>query len=378
MVMSRRRGFTLIELLVVIAIIGILAAMVFPVFARARESARKAVCLSNVKNIALAIQMYLADNNDTLFPWEHRQDVLDYLAPAPGGGDGWACPGGDEPGEMAFRMNPYLRWPVILDEYVKNRDVWRCPSAKVECGASFIVPVQDFLGWFAGNEGSWGEAASIQGPCLITWPKGWGGTITDSILQQAWGIGIQGSQDMPGSSNNAKVFRMSITYNRHVAGTKLVEVNDPVNFVICGDGGVDMTLRNIFKLAYPENCCVECVATGLTDLGWDGWPPPKDCGILDAECGPCRDIRPDVGAFADPESMKRLTRHLGGVNVGWLDGHASWQDSRRLLARFSDGELEGVMHWCPSSPRDFTENCGWPPPAGVSIPLGEDAPRMGL
>ena len=64
----RRRGFTLIELLVVIASIGILAAMVFPVFARARESARKAVCLSNVKNIALAFQMYLADNNDTFPP----------------------------------------------------------------------------------------------------------------------------------------------------------------------------------------------------------------------------------------------------------------------------------------------------------------------
>ena len=60
----RRRGFTLIELLVVIAIIGILAAMVFPVFARARESARKAVCLSNVKNIALAIQMYLEGIRD--------------------------------------------------------------------------------------------------------------------------------------------------------------------------------------------------------------------------------------------------------------------------------------------------------------------------
>jgi len=53
--MSRRRGFTLIELLVVIAIIGILAAMLFPVFARARESARKVQCLANVKNLALAM-----------------------------------------------------------------------------------------------------------------------------------------------------------------------------------------------------------------------------------------------------------------------------------------------------------------------------------
>src|SRR5512135_3083464 len=55
------RGFTLIELLVVIAIIGILAAMLFPVFARARESARKVQCLANVKNIAMAVQIYLTD-----------------------------------------------------------------------------------------------------------------------------------------------------------------------------------------------------------------------------------------------------------------------------------------------------------------------------
>ena len=56
---TRSSGFTLIELLVVIAIIGILAAMLFPVFARARESARKTQCLSNIKNIAMAIQMFL-------------------------------------------------------------------------------------------------------------------------------------------------------------------------------------------------------------------------------------------------------------------------------------------------------------------------------
>ncbi|GAG45215.1 unnamed protein product, partial [marine sediment metagenome] len=111
----QRRGFTLIELLVVIAIIGILAAMVFPVFARARESARKAVCLSNVKNIGLAIQMYLADNNDTLPAMEHRSEVIDYMTCVEG----------------ATYANPYLRWALVLDEYVKNRDVWRCPSAKL-------------------------------------------------------------------------------------------------------------------------------------------------------------------------------------------------------------------------------------------------------
>src|SRR5574340_13956 len=110
--MVRRRGFTLIELLVVIAIIGILAAMLFPVFARARESARKTQCLANVKNIAIAINMYLTDY-DSLPPKEHRTEVIDAF--------------GDDC-QYSTGANPYLRWPVIFDDYVKNRQVWSCPS----------------------------------------------------------------------------------------------------------------------------------------------------------------------------------------------------------------------------------------------------------
>ena len=65
--MSRKRGFTLIELLVVIAIIAILAAILFPVFARAREKARQSSCLSNVKQIGLGMMMYVQDY-DERFP----------------------------------------------------------------------------------------------------------------------------------------------------------------------------------------------------------------------------------------------------------------------------------------------------------------------
>src|SRR5512146_1860966 len=129
----QRQGFTLIELLVVIAIIGILAAMLFPVFARARESARKTQCLSNVKNIAMAIQMYLGDYDATP-PGEHRQDVIAYFNTAPGKQDARDdCRRGTE-------GNPFLRFPVILEEYVKNRDVWKCPSARLTDNASVIVP----------------------------------------------------------------------------------------------------------------------------------------------------------------------------------------------------------------------------------------------
>src|SRR5437660_5346619 len=63
-----RRGFTLIELLVVIAIIAILAAILFPVFAQAREKARQASCMSNLKQFGVATQMYTQDYDETLFP----------------------------------------------------------------------------------------------------------------------------------------------------------------------------------------------------------------------------------------------------------------------------------------------------------------------
>jgi|YNPNPStandDraft_1061719.scaffolds.fasta_scaffold15703_3 prepilin-type N-terminal cleavage/methylation domain-containing protein/prepilin-type processing-associated H-X9-DG protein len=110
---KRFQGFTLIELLVVIAIIAILAAILFPVFAQAREKARSASCQSNLKQIGLALQMYLTD--------------YDYTVPC-----SYFPPCG---GPQAVR-NP---WNRHIDPYIKNLKIWECPSQRTAGGRSYAL-----------------------------------------------------------------------------------------------------------------------------------------------------------------------------------------------------------------------------------------------
>ena len=76
----RKKGFTLIELLVVIAIIAILAAILFPVFAQARQKARMTSCLSNLKQLGTGLMMYVQDYDETLTPHFDRNDPLQVTA----------------------------------------------------------------------------------------------------------------------------------------------------------------------------------------------------------------------------------------------------------------------------------------------------------
>jgi len=101
------RGFTLIELLVVIAIIAILAAILVPVFARAREKARAISCLSNIKEVTLASMMYSQDYDELIIPeWLN---------------EGW--------------VNDWDRmWPVIIQPYLKNYQTTVCPDAPQDEG----------------------------------------------------------------------------------------------------------------------------------------------------------------------------------------------------------------------------------------------------
>ncbi|HLI47184.1 MAG TPA: prepilin-type N-terminal cleavage/methylation domain-containing protein [Chthonomonas sp.] len=112
-------GFTLIELLVVIAIIALLAALIFPVFARAREAARSIVWLSNLKQLGTAISLYLEDYDET-YPMNRQADALHDLG-------GCTSPSPSSPPNDPLEGSS-VNWKREILPYVKSFDVFRCPS----------------------------------------------------------------------------------------------------------------------------------------------------------------------------------------------------------------------------------------------------------
>ncbi len=166
-----RAGFTLIELLVVIAIIAILAAILFPVFARARENARKTSCLSNLKQIGLGTMMYTQDYDETF------------------------------PQAANFIEGQWTPWFLLIDPYTKTTGAntgsaqsqgggfWHCPSDAEGTNVSYSVN-----GYITGNGVPWDlkpslSLAAIERPSEVLWA---GDTnkqklsITDSAAPAEW------------------------------------------------------------------------------------------------------------------------------------------------------------------------------------------------
>ena len=175
--MSLRKGFTLIELLVVIAIIAILAAILFPVFAQAREKARAISCISNMKQVGTSVMMYTQDYDEhVMSEWLNLSDA----------------DVGKMPNGTVRQWRRY--WPVRVQPYTKNYQVTVCPDNPSDGGPDWpenpentrkggTVAINDMMsGW----DGDSPKLAAYNEPArLVQFADG--ASIYDSSKGDAWG-----------------------------------------------------------------------------------------------------------------------------------------------------------------------------------------------
>ncbi|PIZ45085.1 MAG: hypothetical protein COY42_12900 [Armatimonadetes bacterium CG_4_10_14_0_8_um_filter_66_14] len=233
-----KRGFTLIELLVVIAIIAILAAILFPVFAKAREKARATSCLSNLKQIGLGLEMYCQDFDERYVmaqTWCHRRD----------------------PAANA-------QYWQKLQPYVKNYGLFACPSSSDQCRNGSIphFGVNDIL-----------------------------------------------NANLPGMPRDLQV---SYGYSENL--------QNPYNR---NPGCCETTLTKMNKVAartQPSATPVVADSKGLMNSGGRvGW-----ANVCAANCNPDRQIDDN-------------TRHSGGSNVTFMDGHAKFHAAGQCKSNWDTG-----------------------------------------
>ncbi len=223
---SSRVGFTLIELLVVIAIIAILAAILFPVFSQVREKARATSCLSNTKQLGLALTQYYQD-------WDERL-VLNGIA-------------------LGYQ---YGQWADFLQPYIKNDQLLICPSSQRNSSRPYN-----------------------------RWITGQGRQCAYTVNNVYW--------------NNANLGRL-FEQGGGLGPTSIAQVEDPVGTVFCTDGGDAETTGSS-----NGTQCVDLSARPI-EVRTDKSQVPLGYPAILSNQG-------DL-----------IARHIEGMNVIFLDGHAKW------------------------------------------------------
>jgi prepilin-type N-terminal cleavage/methylation domain-containing protein len=177
----RRKAFTLIELLVVIAIIAILAAILFPVFAQAKEAAKKSQTLNNTKQLAIATLIYNTDNDDIFPLGMSRRAAGTYrwgtFHPTP---NGTITSGGWNAQDIQNQVAVY--WTNAVSGYVKNADIYHGPTqtAVPVPGDTYDPEITPYdVGMtFNGQLNAW-SATAVDNPSLV--PMQWSGAGNTSV-----------------------------------------------------------------------------------------------------------------------------------------------------------------------------------------------------
>jgi len=283
---STRRGFTLIELLVVIAIIAILAAILFPVFAQAREKARSTSCLSNLKQLTTSFLMYIQDWDETMPCMSNSFDAS--------GQYGTAVP---DPRDAPKDANgnpiaPYQVWTAkALEPYFKTWGIWMCPSFPGDNRGAF-TPGNPAAWWrnqarYPAYGYNYLNLSKIDGTCALT--------VGKSLAAVA-------------KPAETVAFADSAIPNTATGHAGSMWINDPTGYPRV--------------LPLPDECVYGWAASPTTanKPGWE-WPADKE--------------KPTDLGYLEP-------RHQDGFNVSWVDGHCKYMKFQALAAgtNFKRGVLQ--------------------------------------
>jgi prepilin-type N-terminal cleavage/methylation domain-containing protein/prepilin-type processing-associated H-X9-DG protein len=284
---SRKRAFTLIELLVVIAIIAILAAILFPVFAQAREKARAISCLSNLKQIGTANMMYAQDYDET-----------------------FTCGWGDGPQAGS------TIWRITLLPYIQRYQ----GQATATGGASY-------------DDTQYGNTGVLSCPNK---PAG-----------RSYGPTSYGYNNSELTMYNGN-WNSPLVNGLHVyPGLSLAAIRRPAQmaaFADSGETGNDSAAQNrALDPAYDQGGGNNCnMTTGAGDCGpytfrpevWqERWSPDWTFAVP----GTTERWRPDSDGGRRP-----VARHSQGFNITFIDGHAKWTHARSLQVRV--GSPQDIFH----------------------------------